>query len=77
MQLSNFGENVIFLLILYRYTLAEQAERVTKTSTAHNRHRIDEWQDNNEVTFWRDNADRVSRDFNKMSVSLKQQNLRW
>lgn len=64
MQLSNFGENVILLLIPYRCTLAKQAERVTKVSAAYNPHQIAEWQDNNEVTFWRGNADRVSCDFN-------------
>lgn len=63
MQLSNFGENVILLLILYRCTLAEQAERVTKASSAYNRQQKAEWRDDNEVTFWRGNAD-VSCDFN-------------
>lgn len=64
MQLSDFGENVTLLLIPYRRTLAEHSERVTKVSAAYNRYQIAEWQDNNEVTFWRHNADRVSCDFN-------------
>lgn len=68
MSLSGFGENVTLLLIPYRCTLAEHSERVTKVSAAYNRDQIAEWQDNNEVTFWRQNADRVSCDFNYMSV---------